>query len=275
MILNPPTNYSGSKSKIMDQLLMYFPKDVDTFYDVFAGGLSVSMNTNYNNTIANDIISPLIEFYKNLQKASRTGSVDDEISKILDHKINKESQEEYNSVRSKFNETLDPYLFFAVVCSSTNNMMRFNKSFKYNQTFGKRTINDNTIKKIRDYCSVLKDKNIKFTSHHFSNFFQIYLSKITNKDFVYLDPPYFDISEAGYNSLWGSKEELYLLDTIDHMDQSGIRFALSGVSIHKNKNNPNIDRLSKYKVIDLNHNYEKVARNKNIGNTQEILVINY
>ena len=45
MILKPPTNYAGSKDKLMPQIIEYFPKDVDTFYDVFCGGLSVSINS--------------------------------------------------------------------------------------------------------------------------------------------------------------------------------------------------------------------------------------
>ena len=275
MILKSPLNYTGGKHVIIKQLIEHFPKkeDVDLFYDVFAGGLSVSMNTNYDKTIANDIINPLINFYENLKTASRGDKVNEEIDKILLYKINKESQENFLQVREKFNQTNDPYLFFALVNSSTNNMMRFNQKFKFNQTFGKRTINDNTIQKIKDYCNVLKDKKIKFMNEHFSNLFQIRYP--TKDDFIYLDPPYFDITSAGYNIYWKKNDEEYLYQLLDDFNSSGIRFALSGVSVHKGKENAFIDRMNKYKIINISHNYEKVARKKNLGISQEVLVVNY
>ena len=69
-MLKSPLNYAGSKHDLMEQLLQHFPspESVEVFYDVFAGGLSVSINTDYKKTIANDIIKPLIEFYYNLNK---------------------------------------------------------------------------------------------------------------------------------------------------------------------------------------------------------------
>ena len=275
MILESPLNYSGSKSKIIEQLKQHFPKkeEVKMFYDVFCGGLSVSMNVDYDNILSNDIINPLINFYTNLYNSSKQDRIEEEIDRILSFKINKDSKDEYNQVREKFNETYDPYLFFALVSSCTNNMMRFNQKFKFNQTFGKRTINDNTIKKLKLYCNSMKNKNITFTNHHFSNLFEIYFP--TKDDFLYIDPPYFGITEAGYNSYWNYESEKYLFDLIDTFNDNGVKFALSGVSIHKGVKNPFMDRIEKYKVINIDHDYEKVPRKKNLGETQEILVINY
>lgn len=268
--LKPPTNYTGSKDKLMSQLLQHFPltEDVDLFYDLFAGGLSVSINTPYNNIIANDIITPLIQFYQNL----KNNEVESEIVKILSHKIDKASPEEFSELRARFNITKDPYLFFSLVSSCTNNLMRFNKKTEFNQTFGKRAINDNTIQKVRDYCTVLKSKNIQFTNLTFTELLK--LRSPTVNDFVYMDPPYIG-TEAGYNAFWSKSLEESLYDTLDELDRNGIRFAFSGVSIHKGVENIHINRLSKYKIIELDYDYEKVARKKNAGRSQEILVINY
>ena len=92
MIYKSPLNYAGSKDKLMNQLLEYFPKNVNCFYDVFCGGLSVSINVPYINIISNDIISPLIEFYKNLKLAADNDNIDQEIDKIVSFKIDKESK---------------------------------------------------------------------------------------------------------------------------------------------------------------------------------------
>lgn len=274
-ILKPPTNYSGSKDKLLPQLVEYFPnkENVNNFYDVFCGGLSVTINTEYNKIIANDIIEPLIHFYQILYDAANSNKVESEIQNLQKAKIDKDSKEDFLNVRLSFNKTRDPYLFFALVSSCTNNMMRFNKKFEFNQSFGKRTINLNTVQKIRDYCEVMIEKDILFTSMNFDELLKIYPPG--KNDFVYLDPPYGFITEAGYNAYWGKENEAKLFDTIDDLNEKGIKFALSGVSIHKGKENPNMDRINKYKVIELDHSYEKVARKKNAGKSQEILVLNY
>lgn len=273
--LKSPLNYAGSKHDLMPQLLEHFPnpESVDRFYDVFAGGLSVSINSPYNRIIANDIIQPLIDFYTNLKSSSDSGMINQEVEKIKSHAVDKDSQENYLSVREEFNNNPNPYQFFALVSSCTNNMMRFNKSFKFNQSFGKRTINDSTIQKLKDYCGVLKEKDIRFVCGDYNKLFQSYPPN--SNDFVYLDPPYGIISEAGYNSYWSKQHEDGIFRLIDDLHKGGIRFALSGMSVHKGVDNPNLDKLSSYKIIELEHNYDKVARKKNSGSSQEILVVNY
>lgn len=37
-LVKSPLNYVGGKFKLLPQILPYFPNDIDTFYDVFAGG---------------------------------------------------------------------------------------------------------------------------------------------------------------------------------------------------------------------------------------------
>lgn len=273
-MLKSPLNYAGSKHKLMPQLLNYFPKSdtVNCFYDVFAGGLSVSVNTEYQTVISNDVIKPLISFYQNLKDAK---DIETEINKIKSFAVDKTSQEDFLRVREEFNKTgEDPYLFFSLVCSCTNNMMRFNRNFKFNQTFGKRSMNDNTFEKLRQYHKVLHDKDIIFTNLHYRKLFETY--SVSNDDFVYLDPPYVsELTEAGYNSYWTKQDEEYLYELLEDFDSRGIRFALSGVSIHKGHKNPYMPKLQKYNVIELDHSYEGVARIKNLGQSQEILVINY
>ena len=66
-----------------------------------------------------------------------------------------------------------------------------------------------------------------------------------------------------------------MYNLLDDLDSRVIRFALSGVSIHKGIENPYLNRFKSYKIIELNHDYEKVARKKKMGDSQEILVINY
>ena len=61
--LPSPLNYTGSKYRLLSQLLPHFPS-VNVCYDLFCGGGSVSLNVGYDKVIANDVITPLIRFYR-------------------------------------------------------------------------------------------------------------------------------------------------------------------------------------------------------------------
>lgn len=61
---------------------------------------------------------------------------------------------------------------------------------------------------------------------------------------------------------------------MDELDSNGIKFMMSNVSKHKGKENPHLDKIKKYKIIELDFDYEKVARKKG-SDSQEIIVMNY
>ena len=46
--IKSPLNYIGGKAKILDQILPLFPKEIDNFIDLFAGGCNVGINVNAN-----------------------------------------------------------------------------------------------------------------------------------------------------------------------------------------------------------------------------------
>lgn len=265
-VYKSPLNYTGAKDKLISTLEEYFPDNVDTFYDVFCGGLSVTINTRYNKIVSNDIISPMIEFYKEIQNLT----IDELINNVNHYKIEK-NKDDFNNLRLSFNNTKSPYEFFALVSSCTNNMMRFNKKFDFNQTFGNRTVNDNTIKKLIDYHRIITEKEITFTNKHYKNLLQE--SNITPNDFVYLDPPYM-MTEAGYNAYWSIKDEEELYKQMDILNKNNIKFLMSNVKIHKGKLNPYWNEIKKWNVIDINYNYEKVAKIKNLE-SQEIIIKNF
>jgi len=252
----------------MPVLLEHFPKDVETFYDVFAGGLSVTVNCDYENIVSNDIIKPMVEFYEIIQ---RYGNVEDLIQMVKNSAISKTDQDEYYRVREAFNKTQNPYLFFSLVSSCMNNMMRFNKKSKFNQSFGKRTVNKSTITKLRDYHRIIHEKDILFTNYDYVEF--LTKLEIGPGDFVYLDPPY-SITDPGYGTyrLWNN--EIMLYSMLEMLNANGVRFMMSNVREHNGKVNPYLDKLNGYEIIDLDFDYEKVARKKGKV-TKEMIVKNF
>lgn len=43
-MMKSPLNYIGGKYRLLPQILPLFPKQINTFVDLFAGGLDVSIN---------------------------------------------------------------------------------------------------------------------------------------------------------------------------------------------------------------------------------------
>ena len=267
-IYKSPLIFTGAKDKLMPVLLEHFPKDVDTFYDVFAGGLSVTVNCEYDKIVSNDIITPMVEFYEKFQQH---GNVDDLIEMVRNSAISKTDQDEYNRVRAEFNENQNPYLFFSLVSSCMNNMMRFNKKLEFNQSFGKRTVNKNTIAKLRNYHRIINEKDIMFTNYDYK--YLLTKLDIGPGDFVYLDPPYL-ITDTGYNRYWSWDDEIMMYSILEMLDSNEVRFVMSNVREHDGKVNPHLHRLSGYEVIDIDFDYEKVAKKKGKG-TKEIIVKNF
>lgn len=63
MYIRSPLNYMGGKYKLLQDILPSFP-NCDSFVDLFADGMNVSVNVNANNIYANDRIDELIELYE-------------------------------------------------------------------------------------------------------------------------------------------------------------------------------------------------------------------
>ena len=59
-LVKSPLNYTGGKYKLLPQLLPLFPKDINTFVDLFTGGVNVAVNVNAKNIISNDYMKQII-----------------------------------------------------------------------------------------------------------------------------------------------------------------------------------------------------------------------
>ena len=269
IFLKSPMNYTGSKYPLLPQLFKYFPPDREILVDLFCGGGSVFVNDPVaKKVIVNDVISPLIEFYSILNLSKWEDLISDIKSRMSGMDF-KNCQQDYLALRQRYNDDKDCLDFFLLCCCCTNNMMRFNADGGFNQTWGRRTFNESMLQKLYLFWGKMHEQTHRYTfiSMDFENV------SVFPGDFVYLDPPY-AITGAGYNTTWNAERETRLHAFLDKLDHRGVRFAMSNVSMHKGVNNPHMDKLSKYNVINLKNDYAKVSRSDNLQ-TQEILVTNY
>lgn len=277
--IKSPLNYMGGKYKLLPQITPLFPEEIDTFYDLFCGGLDVGVNAKANKVIANDICKPLVEIYKGIQESGAEESLNLVKKEIDTYKLGKFSKEEYKKIREDYNNgRKDWYVFFTMVTHSFNSQVRFNKKGEFNTSSGsgKEDFNSNKENNFIKFAKEIEKKNIEFRSESFE---LLDIDKLNKKDFVYLDPPYL-ITDACYMTsfFWTEKEEVKLLEMCDKLNDKNIKFALSNVLERGDKSNDILKEWSKkYTVHYLNHNYEKCSPSKKDRKQKniEVLITNY
>lgn len=278
--IKSPLNYIGGKYKLLPQIMPLFPPEINTCVDLFSGGANIGINTNAKNIICNDINTKLIEMFNEFKMLEEHEILLQIERSIASFNLSKENQEGFLKFREYYNNSQNPIDLYTLACFSFNYQFRFNNELKYNNPFGKNRshFSENMKTNLLLFVRKLKQVNIEFTNIDFIKFD---LSKLTNKDLVYCDPPYL-ITTGSYNDgnrgfkNWGEKEEIELYELLDKLNKQGVKFALSNVLTHKGKTNEILINWSKkYKTIGLNYDYSNSSYNTEKGASEEVLIINY
>ena len=245
-MIKSPMNYVGGKYKLLPQILPLFPKNIETFVDLFCGGFNVGINVEAKNIVANDICLPVIEVYKGIQKEGMPNALNKVKDTIKEFGLSKTNEEGFKEIRNFYNKgNKEWYIFYSMLTHAFNYQIRFNRNGEYNMPFGKNrsSFNPNLEKNFIEFSNAISDKNITFCS---SDFKKLKLDCLTNKDFIYLDPPYL-LGCASYNESdgWNETQERELLNICDMADKNNIKFGISNVLIHKGKSNDILIEWSK------------------------------
>lgn len=302
-MIQSPLNYTGGKYKLLPQILPLFPKDINCFVDLFCGGCNVGINVYAKKHVYNDSCEALINLYsvmQTIESVSFIEKIETVIKKygLSDVKLygydfyncnssdglGVYNRDKYLKLRADFNalkeRNSDYYvMLYVLIVYAFNNQIRFNRNGEFNLPPGKRDFNKKMHSKVENFIELLQNQNATFMHRDFR---EIEIDKLTDKDFVYADPPYL-ITCASYNEQggWSEVEEEDLLRILDGLSQRGIKFALSNVLEAKGRENVLlkkwIESRPHYKMIDLKYSYNNAnyqRRNKE-QKTREILVLNY
>ena len=297
-LIKSPLNYYGNKYKLLPELLKYFPKDINNFYDVFCGGLDVSLNVKASTIYANDKHEDLIWLYKEIIKYN-SDKLGDELfdldrkifpmndyngkslntyvrtgNKELWTRLMNEKRVIYYEIRDNFNKGQEKD--FRMVLLLSLNSVGLQDSFKISDRFikftcGNNRINKNTKESLNNISELMENKKINLTNNDFR-----YIADIDFKenDFIYLDPPYLNTTQ--YETKWTEQDEKDLYSILDILNKKGVKFALSNFEDGKKHNNKYLSEWSRrYKVIYLNDNHTNLEGISKKGKRQEILITNY
>lgn len=211
MKFQPVIKWSGSKRSQSEEIIKYFPKEINTYYEPFCGGCSVLFQLLHSdikvkNYVCSDKNKGLIDLW-NLIKVNPK-LVSDSYSIMwneLNIDDNKERKKQYfYMVRERYNNKHNPTDFMFIMRTTTNGMPRYNNNGDFNNSFHvtRNGILPNKLEKIiYQWSEVLNKNNVKFINQEYNNI----LTK--ENDFIYLDPPYANTKgmyygTIDYNILW-------------------------------------------------------------------------
>ena len=97
--IKSPLNYTGGKYKILKHIIPEFPQKINTFVDLFAGGLNVGINVDANTIYANDQIKYLIDLYKYFQTSNTIELLSSIKNRISEYRLTQTNKEGYLSLR--------------------------------------------------------------------------------------------------------------------------------------------------------------------------------
>ncbi|MGI6074380.1 MAG: Dam family site-specific DNA-(adenine-N6)-methyltransferase [Fermentimonas sp.] len=277
--IKSPFNYIGNKHRLLSQIIPLFPQNIDTFFDIFCGGLDVSVNVRANKKVANDInyfVIEILEMFKSTNTEQLLYNIEETIAKF---KLSKDNKKSYYNFREYYNNNKDPLLLYVLMCYSFNYQFRFNSNHDFNNPAGtnRSSFNQNMKNRLSSFKEQLY--NIEFSNKNFKDFDY---SQIKIYDFVYCDPPYRS-SVGSYNdgkrgfAGWAVYDDIALFKILDELNAKGVKFALSNVLFNNGLLNKELQEWSlKYKVNHLNVSYtnSNYQRNK-LGETKEVLITNY
>lgn len=273
--IKSPLNYVGGKYKLLNQIIPIFPEEINTFVDLFGGGFNVGCNVKAEHVVYNDILKEVVDLLRYIQ-GNNTETLLSEIDNYINtYSLSKENKDGYLTLRSDYNSGIrTPMKFYTLLCYAFNNQIRFNSKGEYNMPFGKNrsSFNPSLRKKFIAFADRMQELNCTFLNISFDEF---NFSTLTEEDFIYVDPPYYN-SVASYNENggWTEENEKTLLEILDLINDNHIKFALSNNLKYEN---PLLDEWKdKYTIHYLNGNYSNCNyQKKDKSKDMEVLITNY
>lgn len=216
----PVIKWSGSKRPQAETIKSLMPTSYRRYYEPFVGGGSMLYVLHPKDAIAGDVCKPLINLWNAIK--TRPNDIKDGY-RIRWENLQNEGDESYYDVREEFNrdtDNADPNDFLFLLRTCMNGLVRFNQQGKFNTSFhiGRPGIHPDKMD-----C-IIEDWNRRVSHTVFiCDDYRNVLSTATDKDVVYLDPPYYS-SKGMYG---GSFDYQKLLECLDDLNRRNVRWLLS------------------------------------------------
>jgi DNA adenine methylase len=262
--VNPVLKWAGGKQGIANRLVEFFPLDFGCYFEPFVGGGSVLLTLQPVKAVISDANEWLIDTYE----AIRTDQT--RVAKILDDLEN--TQEEYMRIRQIHPNTLSSFqraahlIYLNKTCF--RGLFRVNRKGQFNVPYGQYNRCYYDPNNLQAVAEILKSVEIRRGD------FELCLHDVTDRDFVYLDPPYYKL--GGYSDFnrytkdqFRENDHFRLAAFCRELDLRGVRWAMS------NSNTGFIRELFEGYHITPIENRREINLNSQDRDITELLITNY
>lgn len=265
---------AGGKRQLINAIEKYIPNidDINTYYEPFLGGGAVLFHLQPKKAVINDLNADLINTYEVIRD-----NVDELIEDLKKHKNTPEYYYEIrnwdrNSDFKNLSKIKKASRLIYLNKTCYNKLFRVNSNGEFNTPFGyykkPNIVNEDVLRAVSKY---LNENDITLLNCDF----EIALKDIKPGDFVYLDPPYYPLSNtSNFTSYtfdgFSENDHVRLKKLCDQLTKKGIKFLLS------NSSAPFIIELYKdYKLEFVKARRSINSNGDGRGQVKEVLVRNY
>lgn len=212
-MFQPFIKWSGSKRTQANEILKYFPKEINTYYEPFCGGASmlvalmknddIKVNTYHISDINKDL------YYLFLSLKHQTQLLKYNYRQLwsnmfaLENQLDKQNY--FNTIRTEYNNGFKyPWYFLFLNRTCFNGLIRYNSNGDFNTSFhlNRNGIHPDKMDKIIDEWSDLFNRK-----HVIVSLCSYDEHKPDKNDFCYFDPPYANTKGMYYNNF--NQEEFF------------------------------------------------------------------
>lgn len=270
--------WTGSKWLIANDINPLIPNDCENYIEPFLGGgaLLLSNAKRFKRITGADLYKPLINLWKLLRDTPREvierydvfwKKLRQEVSEIdIDRDKGQNYPKIFYKCREEFNETKDPFLLLFLSKTCLNGIIRFSKSGKFNNSFHHGRLGQKPeafSECVTKVSRIIKDVN--FLSADASEI----VEKVTKKDFVFLDPPYF----ASTNRYVANYTLENLETLLEHLNSNGAKW----ICTYDSRNDVKLDTsLFRNRLTSVSYQ-SRIRRTSGQGlqSTSESIYMNY
>jgi DNA adenine methylase len=221
-----PIPYQGSKRNLAEDILRYFPPEINTLYEPFAGSAAITIATAAKGLAKhyhiNDLNKPLMDLWKAIIETPELISTQYE---SLWQKQLTDPRKFYDKVRDEFNLTGHSDLFLYLLARCVKGSVRYNAQGEFNQS------PDNRRKGMLPKTMKLQVFGVSYflkwkTTISSMNYRDV-LDKAQNMDLVYMDPPYQGVCRNRDTRYLQSVQFCEFVEALNSLNNKGIRYIVS------------------------------------------------
>lgn len=278
LLLQPVLKWAGGKRQLLSQMKLYFPKNIDNYYEPFLGGGAVLFHLEPKNAVVNDFNEDLINCYICIKD-----NLEELIEKLKNY-ATKNNPDSYYDIRAM--DRTNAYKKWTPVQKAArliylnrtcyNGLFRMNSSGQFNSPFGSyknpNICNEPVLRAISKYFN---ENNITFRH---GDFYDACIDA-PKGSFIYLDPPYDQFEDqtnfVGYTKNGFDKsDQIRLKEMCDELIERGCYIMLSNsktdfiVDLYNDTT-----KYVTYSINTVNARRNINSNGKKRGEVEEVLII--